>query len=99
MLPAPIYFPESLLIGDCEYGIHIIKRLPLKGSVGYCDDKKKQIYLEHGRPHSEMLATLIHEVLHAFEKEYSISLTHPTVYKLEHALSDFLHANLGRFRS
>lgn len=41
-----------------------------------------------------MMKTYIHEVLHAFEEEYDIRISHKAVRQLEEAMFDFWVANM-----
>jgi hypothetical protein len=41
----------------------------------------------------DTLKTLLHEVVHCFEYEYEIRISHRGVYQFEEALFDFICAN------
>lgn len=61
--------------------------------VGYCDDKKKILYIKLGLEKLEELDTFIHEIFHAVEKEYKIKINHTKLDKLATALAEAIVAN------
>lgn len=98
MIPTPPEYPKHLMIGVAKYEIVFVKKIRNdKNTTGLCDSGNKIIWIKAGQSHFETFATLIHEVFHAMELEYNISITHKHVYQLERAVSDFFIANLGRF--
>jgi hypothetical protein len=96
-LPKETQYPKTVLIGNEQYLIKFLKRLPSdKGgsTMGDCDSGKKLIRIRMGLSAKERLSTYIHEVLHAMEFEYEIPIKHEMVYELETAITDFLIANI-----
>lgn len=93
-------YPDKLKIGDRHYRIRFVKsirgcRKPVgKGAtVGLCDEARREILIKRGLSADETLKTLLHELLHAMEFEYSIKMPHEAVYQYEEALFDFFCAN------
>ncbi len=80
-------------IGEREYRIAWCERIEGKDTLGYCDDEAGVIYLKTGQTFEESFKTLIHELIHAFEKQYRIPLSHRSVYKLELAIFELLNQN------
>lgn len=78
----------------------VFKNRLKKGLFGLCDPDIKTIFVSIQHPLfsrrmalPEVYATVIHEMLHAFEFEYEIELGERLVTKLEHAITDFLVSN------
>jgi hypothetical protein len=61
--------------------------------VGLCDEARREILIKSGMSSDETLKTLLHELLHAMEFEYSIKIPHEAIYQYEEALFDFFCAN------
>lgn len=94
-------YPKKLIIGDKTYRIRFVKRIreckkpaTVKGStVGLHDPNRLEILIKLGQSKDEVLKTLIHELMHAFQVEYDINTSHKSVYQMEEALFDFICAN------
>jgi hypothetical protein len=78
----PEQYPKLVRIGDVDYRVCFAKKLK-NGDLGYCDDDMKLIAISRDQEPEEMLATFIHETLHAFEFETGMELGHPRIRKLE----------------
>ncbi len=85
--------PRSIKIRGKEWRIHFYK-LPFPDEApnfdvyGWCIPKRRLIYIKMGQTPRERVATRAHELLHAIECEYGISLGHPVIEALEMPLSD-----------
>lgn len=91
-LPTIRQYPKTIHINDEIYEIKFVKKLATK-EVGECDPQTRVIKIKLGMGAPETFTTFIHEVLHAFEFEYDLNVDHPTIYKLEKAITDFLLTN------
>lgn len=80
-------------IADKEYRVAWCESIEGKDTVGYCDDEAKIIYLKTGEPIEETFKAIIHEIIHSFQCDYKIKLTHKDVYKLERAIFETLAQN------
>lgn len=61
--------------------------------IGYCDDKKKILYIKLDLEHFDELDVFLHEYLHALSFLYKIRISHKTLDKLGTALAESLIAN------
>jgi hypothetical protein len=92
-------YPKRLKIGDRTYRVRFVKsirgcRKSGKGStVGLHDPSRIEILVKAGMSKDDTLKTLLHEVVHCFEYEYEIRISHRGVYQFEEALFDFICAN------
>lgn len=87
-------YPKSLIIGEEEYQIRFVKTVSKSEmTAGECDPGDKILRIKIGQSSPEIFATFIHEVLHAFETEHDIKLSHKVVYQLERAITDLLLQN------
>jgi hypothetical protein len=93
-LNGPNSYAREWLIGENIWRLKFVKKIDDQGTMGLCDPGDKLILIRRGLDKGEMLKTLAHEVLHAFEDEYTIDISHKTVYKLEDAIFEFLLNNL-----
>jgi hypothetical protein len=87
--------PKRLRVGDADYNVVVMSGLGDDGTAGYCEDKVKLIALDENQPETEMFATLLHEALHAIEKEYGFKMKHKKVHALEAALAQVLLDNFN----
>jgi len=84
------------VVGDEVYKCTVHKKLPLKNNgeaFGLCDQAKKKIKLAAWQGKIEGLRTLLHELLHAVEQEYQITLNHETLDIVSIAIADILIMN------
>ena len=79
-------FPTHLKIGDAEYCVHFVNELD-KNLAGICSQHAKFIIVSPNQSAEEIHKTLLHECLHAIEKEFKVTLGHPKIKKLEIALA------------
>ena len=61
--------------------------------VGISDPNTRQVIFKKVQSDTSLLQSAIHEVLHCFEYEYDIKLSHESVYKLEEAIFKFITLN------
>ena len=81
-------YPKQIQIGDAIYKIKFVARIGnSRTTLGICDPSDYIIRIKKGMTKEETFATLIHELLHAFEAEYDINISHKAVYQLEQAIS------------
>ncbi len=93
----PHRWPKSVVVGNTEYEVRIVKRIPghkkLEGLI--ISDPSEElavIYIKRQR-RKLMLDTLIHEIHHAFEFEYGIKIRHKLIYQLAELWTEFLRQN------
>ena len=79
-------FPTHLKIGDADYCLHFVNELD-EELAGICNDHQKLIVVSPNQSVEEIHCTLLHEILHAIEKEYKLTLGHKIIRKLEVALA------------
>lgn len=89
-LPLQKSYPKKIHFGDEVYKIIFKKNLSCYGET---DPVKKTIKIKDGLSSRQLLATIVHELLHVAEFEVPISLKHKTVYKLEQAIMEILLDN------
>lgn len=94
-LPKVGEYPKFLEVRDEKYSIRIVNKIPGedKNTFGLCDDDSKIIWLRKNQSRRGMFRTLIHELLHAVECEYSIKLKHKKINVLELALEALITDN------
>lgn len=85
-------YPKKLHIGENEWALVIKEKLE-DDALGLCEYSTRTIYIRSKLNRVIFLSTLVHEVLHVFEDEYDIKLSHKVVYQLERAIMEFLIAN------
>lgn len=78
--------PKLLVIGNQTYHVIFCKKLRPK-VLGMCDQENKVIYITLEQDPFEMVATVLHEALHAIECEFNVPLGHPKIRKLEYGLA------------
>ena len=92
-------YPTYLMIKGEPWDIKFVRKIPdgekaKNATLGLCDPGDKCIYIKLKEPPNETFKTLVHEVLHAIEDEYCISVPHAVIYKFEEAIHDVLIENL-----
>lgn len=95
--------PRTLMVGDSVWEIRFVRKMPHgnakdKNTVGMCCDDDKEICVRLGIGKREQAKTLIHELLHALEFEYQISIPHELIYKLEEPIYRLLCDNWNYFQ-
>lgn len=89
-------YPERLIIRGEVWVIKFVKTLPGRG-WGLCDPSEKLITLRHTLPKGQLLATLIHEIIHAIEYEYDFELpNHDDLETLDEGLADVILQNMEK---
>lgn len=89
-IPGKKAFPKQIYYGHECYKIRYKKRL---GCFGMTDSEKKVITIKSGLSPRQLLATIVHELLHVIEFERPIKIRHKQVYKLEAAIVELLLDN------
>lgn len=90
--------PKKILVGNNVYDVRfqrIVDANPFQ--YGLCDGDDKEIVIRTNLSSEERGMTLIHEILHAFEFEYSLTIPHKLIYKLERPIYDLFTKNLIEF--
>lgn len=64
----------------------------MKKALGRTDHDQLQIEMERGHPDDRTIATLLHEVLEAINRELVLKLDHDTIERLESAWFAFFRA-------
>jgi hypothetical protein len=95
--------PRTVVVGETVWDIRFVRKIDDKRSagketVGLCNDDDKEICVRLGIGKREQAKTLIHELLHALEFEYQISIPHELVYKLEEPIYRLLCDNWNYFQ-
>lgn len=85
--------PKYFEIGRETWEIRWVNKFKDRQQVGESDPEKRIIRIRKGMTTKETWATLIHELLHAFEAEYDIKLKHKQIYELDRAVSEFIVDN------
>lgn len=78
--------PRHLTIGKQVYCVVLTTDVDER-YAGSCDMGRKAILISANEPADQILPSLLHEVLHAIEKEYAVKLGHKRINKLEYALA------------
>lgn len=86
-------YPRQFVIRDSLWDVKFVQKLDGKLTAGLCDPSCQTIYVRLGQTKIERLKTVIHELLHAMEHEYAITIPHKMVYTLEAPLAEFLLDN------
>lgn len=89
-LPHLKHYPKTLKINQAHYSVEFVPGLE---DMGECDMGNREIKIRAGLSKRETFKTLIHEVLHAYEREYELKISHALVYGLERALYATLRDN------
>lgn len=92
-LPKIKDYPKKLLIGEEYYAIRFVKSLENSDEVGECCPQDRVIRIKRKIGRQDTFKTFIHEVIHAFEFEYELKISHALVYQLEEAIYSFLIEN------
>lgn len=90
---APSQYPNTMLVGDSCWAIKLVRDIEGKSAYGAADPTCKTIYIEMAQTRKEMMSTMIHELLHAIEIEYGLTIRHKMVNNLEVALTNLLVDN------
>lgn len=86
--------PRQVFIGENVWTIQFVKTLGSKLDTGECDSHENVIRIRLGLEPNERLKTIIHEIFHAWEHEYGLSIPHKLIYALEEPITDFIAENL-----
>lgn len=94
-LPRVKDYPKSVRVNGETYPIRFVKVVNRsKDTCGLCSPEPRMIYIKKGMTEVETFSTLLHELLHAIEFEYDLSIKHSLIYKLEQAMTD-VYLNLS----
>lgn len=85
--------PNRVWIKNDQYEIVYQKVIDNIEDIGYCDDKKKIIYIKLGLDKKTELDTFIHELLHAIQHKYKLRISHNNIDKLGTALAEIILLN------
>lgn len=62
-------------------------------TLGVCDPSENIIWIKSGMSDRETFVTFVHELLHAFEMEMQITISHQLICKLQYPFADFILEN------
>jgi hypothetical protein len=79
--------PSRIQIKNEVYEIVYQRIIDNPNDLGYCDDKKRILYIKLGLDELTELDTAIHEVLHALTYLHKIRISHSNLTKLATALA------------
>jgi|SRR3954469_6839006 len=92
-------YPKDFQIGDSIWNLRFVRSLGQTETTitwGLCDPSEQTIYVRLGQTPTERLKTTLHEILHAIEEEYGLTLPHRLIHQLEDPLARFLIDNYLR---
>jgi hypothetical protein len=89
-LPLQKAYPRKIYFSNTIYRIIYKKDIE---HFGETDPVRKTITIKDGLSPRQLLATLVHELLHVIEFEHPVKVKHKTVYKLEQAIVEILLDN------
>lgn len=92
-------FPKTILIGDTMWQIKFVRNVPATTTPGrtvdgLCEPETCIIYIRKGLKPLYRLEVVLHEILHAIDFEYGITLDHKLIEKLEKPLQRLLMDNI-----
>lgn len=91
-----IKIPKKIKLGSSYYRISLQKNLKLMdgvwGDLGYL---RHRIDIDASLPNRDKAITLVHEFLHAIDREYSCSLDEKEVDRISNGFTALLLDNLG----
>lgn len=86
--------PVNALVVGKTYRIQYVKGQPLaEDDMGECDDENQLISVCEGLPLGNEQDTVLHELIHALDKQFTIKLKESQVATLATALLVFLKDN------
>lgn len=89
-------YPEQIKVGRVYYDI--VFDPDIAPDLGHCSTgEDKLIQLNPKQTRHELIKTLLHELLHAIENEYKLSLPHKHVHELEKPLVCLFRDNYRAF--
>ena len=88
-------FPRQLEIGENIWRVRFCRTIPGEPdtTLGLCDPSDNTIYVKLGQTPVERFKTFVHEILHAWESEFSVSIPHSVIHDLEEPIFRFLLDN------
>jgi hypothetical protein len=92
-LPPKYKYKKSFDIKGEEWRVAFVSQIEGKNTLGLCDPSNRIIYIRNRLGPAETFRTFLHEMIHVFESEYGITISHKDVYKLEDAIFHFLTEN------
>jgi len=93
--------PRQVLVKDQIYTVKMVKEVPAKSDgkemevAGLCCPSEQILYIKTRMGKVETVRTLFHEILHAIEYEYGITMPHKLIYKLEAPLAQVIVDNFA----
>lgn len=91
-MAAPSYkqYPDKVIVNGQYWDLKFTSTLK---DYGECHFPDREIVMRTKQRRTELMQTLIHEILHAFEFEYGIKIPHRVIYDLEHPICQFILQN------
>lgn len=99
MIKGPRSYAKEWIVRGEIWSLKFKSRIDGWDSLGECSPEDKTISLKTGQSKSELLKSLLHELVHCAEFEYNFTLDHKHVYKLEEALYDLLLQNWASLKA
>lgn len=85
--------PSRVWIKNEIYEVVYSELIDNPEDIGYCDDKKKILYIKLGLDDDTALDVFTHEFLHALCHLHKIKIAHKTLDKLATALAETITLN------
>ena len=85
--------PSRVWIKNDLYEVVYTHLVDKPDDMGYCDDKKKILFLKLALSEQDTLDTFIHETLHAICHKHKIRIGHTTLDKLSTAIAETILLN------
>lgn len=90
--------PKKIWINENEWTIRFVKVVDNNVKfLGCCNWETKEIFIKIGLNPKERAMTLVHELLHALEFEYDLSIDHALIYRLERPIYNLVYDNFIDF--
>jgi hypothetical protein len=93
-LPRKTQYPTKIRVHKAEYSIAFVDQIEGRSTLGLCDFERKIIFIRNRQKSKDTLKTFIHELLHAIEHEFDLTMQHDLIYKLEDPIFQVLYDNI-----
>ena len=78
---------------EVSYYVYLVDEFEDDDILGLCEPETKQILIRFNLGKREMMATFIHEVLHAIEFEHGIAIPHALISQIDTSIEQVLRLN------
>lgn len=96
MFPRTSEYPKEIFVKDMVWRVRFCRTVPddpQEKDLGMCDPESRTIFIRYKQKPRETFMTFVHELLHAFEFEYNIEISHEIIYELEECIADLVTQN------